>query len=184
MTRRALDCGPSRLQFRIVACITPFAIAATLSPGQASSPGMACRLLIEGSRPSAFHFVSCPKGEILTTYDIAVTSDLEPAFDVWSHLEGDGASTPFQASAWLEPWFRIVAPRMGAEPVLVTVRDGRSLEPLMFLPLCRRMDGGLAIIEFADLGVSDYNAPLISTGFAPSDRELDALWQQMRGVLP
>lgn len=102
----------------------------------------------------------------------------------WQALETTGAATPFQARAWLLPWYRIVAPRFGAVPILVTVRDKASGRPLMFLPLCRRRDRGLSIIEFPDLGVSDYNAPILAAGFAPSEREIEALWRAICRALP
>ncbi len=53
----------------------------------------------------------------------------------------------------------------------------------MLLPLCVRRRGGMTIIEFPDLGVSDYNAPIIAKHFEPSFAEWDALWKRMAGAL-
>jgi len=90
---------------------------------------------------------------------------------------------PFQTLAWLEPWYRILAPALGVRPVFATVRDEDG-RPLLFFPLCLRRWRGLRVIEFADLGVSDYNGPLVARGFEPTPDELDALWRRVRRALP
>jgi CelD/BcsL family acetyltransferase involved in cellulose biosynthesis len=101
----------------------------------------------------------------------------------WETLVKSGRSTPFQTPAWLRPWYRIVAPHFAAKPLFVVVRDS-SAAPLMLFPLCTRRQGGLRMIEFADGGLSDYNAPLVAKGFAPDEREMNALWQRILRELP
>ena len=54
----------------------------------------------------------------------------------------------------------------------------------MFLPLCLRRRHGLKTIEFPDLEVSDYNAPLLAPDFDPGDDELQDLWADIRKALP
>ncbi|HVV32856.1 MAG TPA: GNAT family N-acetyltransferase [Vitreimonas sp.] len=115
---------------------------------------------------------------------VEVSTDLDAAAPAWSDLETNGACTAFQARAWLKPWFEILGAAHGATPVLVTVRDAKSRRPLMFLPLCLRVAGGARRIEFADLGVSDYNAPLLAKDFAPSQAAFAALWADIVRALP
>lgn len=119
-----------------------------------------------------------------SAFAVEVATDLDAALPAWSDLEANGAVTAFQARAWLKPWFAILGAAQGATPVLVTVRDAKSSRPLMFLPLCLRVAGGARRIEFADLGVSDYNAPLLAKDFAPSETEFAVLWKAIVRALP
>jgi CelD/BcsL family acetyltransferase involved in cellulose biosynthesis len=115
-------------------------------------------------------------------FTVEVCFDEGEARPQWEELEKRG--TPFQTRAWLLPWGRIVAPKFGATPVYVTVRDARTQRPVMFFPLCRRRWRGLATIEFPDLDVSDYNAPLMAPDLDLGAVEMRDLWEQIRCVLP
>ncbi len=116
-------------------------------------------------------------------FDVDASDDLSTVRDDWAALEAVGRYTPFQSRAWLLPWYEIVAPQFGARPLFVRVRDRATGEPIMLLPLARRRDSGLTLVEFADLGVSDYHAPL----FAPEMCELrsrgSALWVKVQEAL-
>ena len=117
-------------------------------------------------------------------YAVEVATDLDAALPAWRELETDGSATAFQARAWLKPWFAILGAAHGATPVFVTVRDGKSQRPLMLVPLCLRAAGGARRIEFPDLGVSDYNAPLLAKDFAPEQAEFATLWDSIVAALP
>jgi CelD/BcsL family acetyltransferase involved in cellulose biosynthesis len=54
----------------------------------------------------------------------------------------------------------------------------------MFMPLCRRRWRGVATIEFPDLGVSDYNAPLIAPYLDLDAATSKSLWSQICRALP
>jgi CelD/BcsL family acetyltransferase involved in cellulose biosynthesis len=82
------------------------------------------------------------------------------------------------------PWYRIVAPRFKASPLFVTVSQRRTHRPLMFFPLCLRLRRGLRIVEFADLGVSDYNAPIMAPGLALNAEAMKGLWKDICRSLP
>ena len=116
------------------------------------------------------------------TFLVETSSELDAVEPQWAALEDGG--TAFQSRAWLRAWFRIVAPPHGATPLFVTVRDGATRRPLMLLPLCRRRRHGLMTIEFPDIEVSDYNAPLLAPDFAPTEQEFADLWEQIRQALP
>ena len=102
----------------------------------------------------------------------------------WAELETSGVCTAFQTQAWLRPWFDVIAPAFGASPLFVTVRDRASGRPLMVLPLSLRRAAGARRIEFPDLGVSDYNAPLMAKGFVLADEAWALLWKQIVRALP
>lgn len=116
-------------------------------------------------------------------WTIATTDRVDSIQHDWDALVKAGRSTPFQTQAWLRPWYRIVAPYVGATPLFVTVKDAVGA-PQMLLPLCVRRQGMLRVIEFADGGLSDYNAPLLSRDFAPSAAEMRDLWREILRVLP
>ncbi|MGO4871859.1 MAG: GNAT family N-acetyltransferase [Roseiarcus sp.] len=116
------------------------------------------------------------------TFAVEVSFDESEARSQWEELEKRG--TPFQTRAWILPWLQIVAPKFGATPVYVTVRDRHTQRAVMFFPLCRRRWRGLATIEFPDLGLSDYNAPLTAPDLDLDAAEIRDLWDQIHRGLP
>lgn len=117
-------------------------------------------------------------------FKIEIAERLELVQRDWDALMLDGRYTPFQTPHWLRPWYALVAPHIGARPLFVTVRDRVSGEPLMLLPLCLRRLGLLKIIEFADGGLSDYNAPILASNFSPRGTEMQELWRAILAALP
>lgn len=111
---------------------------------------------------------------------VEVSGDLAAVEADWARLEEDGLLTPFQTRAWLVPFYRELAPRLKATPLFIVVRDKASGEPMLLLPLCTRRSWGVRIVRFADLGVSDYNAPILAKGFAPTLEQWRGLW---RGIM-
>ena len=111
-------------------------------------------------------------------------------FSDWNTVAGDwdgafrcGHSTIFQHGAWLGAWYGAFAGRPGIEPLLATIRDRATGEVAMFLPLIRRRQKRLRIVEFADLELTDYNAPLLGPA-APRERKAAALlWRELRLAL-
>jgi CelD/BcsL family acetyltransferase involved in cellulose biosynthesis len=109
--------------------------------------------------------------------DVDVQTDISLVARQWQELEPFG--TVFQTRAWLLPWYRIVAPRFNATPLFVTVRHRKTRRALMFFPLCLRLKRGLRIVEFADLGVCDYNAPIMAPDLAVDAAAMQGLWTQI-----
>ncbi len=116
-------------------------------------------------------------------FEIEIHRDLESMDSDWALLEEQGLSTPFQTRSWLRPVYEVLAPALGASPLFVLVRDAASGDPAMLLPLCVRRRLGVAVVEFADFGVCDYNAPLLSRTFAPAPREWAALWSDIVSLI-
>lgn len=86
---------------------------------------------------------------------------LEPNFSFrspeYAALLARSASHAFQGEAWLDGIVSLLAPALRATPRTVTVRTSDSKRLVLVLPLVRVQRGGLSVIEFADLGASDYN---------------------------
>lgn len=102
----------------------------------------------------------------------------------WLRLQERGFGTPFQQAHWLTTWYGVFGELPEIEPVIVAVSDKRSGEDVLFIPLVRRTVGSLRTIEFADLWITDYNAPLIGPGAPSSADEAQRLWQQIQDALP
>ncbi len=69
-------------------------------------------------------------------------------------------ATAFQHQLWLAQFYGGLVEANHSEPLIVVVRDQNG-KLLMVLPLVRRRYGFLRVIEAADLGVSDYVAPVV-----------------------
>ncbi len=111
------------------------------------------------------------------SFVIEISADFDAISDEWRRLEADGQLTPFQTRAWLAPFYQILAPQLKAKPVFVLVREKATGRPAMLLPLCARRHFGVTVFEFADLGVSDFNAPILAPFFDPSRDQWRVLWR-------
>jgi CelD/BcsL family acetyltransferase involved in cellulose biosynthesis len=105
--------------------------------------------------------------------------ELAQVDDDWRQLEQQGLCTAFQTRAWLQPFYRVVAPGLGLKPAFLRVTDTASGEPMLLFLLVQQRCLGVTLLQHADAGVSDYNAPLVSRGFQPSDAEWAALWREL-----
>src|SRR6202453_2580601 len=106
-------------------------------------------------------------------FRIDFVRDWKQAEACWA---GGGHRTAFQHRHWLEAWYGAFAE---SSPLIAIITDTVTDQQVVLLPLIRRVHGGIRIVEFADLGVTDYNAPVL--GFAaPHDRiEARALCQAL-----
>ncbi|WP_407168783.1 GNAT family N-acetyltransferase [Bradyrhizobium sp. ORS 111] len=89
---------------------------------------------------------------------------IDDAFDFLSHeyaeLFKHSDATAFQHPIWLSSLYGKLAPAMAAKPLVVVVRRRATGELAAILPLVRLRRGPMRTVEFADLRVSDYLAPV------------------------
>jgi CelD/BcsL family acetyltransferase involved in cellulose biosynthesis len=101
-------------------------------------------------------------------------------FDDWKHAAARWndarATTPFQDFRWLGAWYGAFRE---VEPVIAVITDARTLERVALLPLVRCLRRGLRIIEFADLDLTDYNAPLLGPAEPRDAASARAMWQEL-----
>src|ERR1700761_8785845 len=110
-------------------------------------------------------------------YRVELFDDWKQAAARWNEVR---AVTPFQDFRWLGAWYGAFTE---VEPVVAVITDTRTLEQAALLPLVRRSRRGLSIIEFADLDLTDYNAPLLGPA-APRDASgAQAMWQELLAAL-
>jgi CelD/BcsL family acetyltransferase involved in cellulose biosynthesis len=101
----------------------------------------------------------------MTAFTVAREDDFDFSSAEYADLFARSDATAFQHPVWLGALYDVLAPRRGAKKLVVTVRseDGRLV---LVLPLVRRRQGLLRLLEYADLGVNDYAAPVLDTAAA------------------
>ena len=117
-------------------------------------------------------------------YDIEILHDPEAARLRLAAAFASGAATPFQAPDWLSTWYATVGPAHHAEPLLVFVSERGTGRRVAALPLIRHRTGGLEVVAFADLGVTDYNAPILGPAAPTSADAARAMWSSIAAALP
>src|SRR5260370_7334865 len=100
-------------------------------------------------------------------FHVEFVSDWQQAASRWND---PSLSTPFQDTRWLEAWYAAFANVGDVEPLIAIVSDAATSEQVALLPLVRRVRRGVRIIEFADLNLTDYNAPRLTRAAPPHPR--------------
>lgn len=77
-----------------------------------------------------------------------------------------GQRTAFQHGDWLGPWYEAFH---DLAPLIAVISGAATGKDIAVVPMVSHVRRGIRIVEFADLGVSDNNAPILSL-----DAEVDA----------
>jgi CelD/BcsL family acetyltransferase involved in cellulose biosynthesis len=91
-------------------------------------------------------------------FKIDFVEDWKQAAECWS---ADGQETAFQHPLWLDAWYSAFK---NVSPLIAIIRDAATGRKVVLVPLIRRVRHGVRIVEFADLNVTDYNAPVLRAG--------------------
>ena len=91
-------------------------------------------------------------------FQVDFVDDWKRAAAGWS---GAFPETAFQHPIWLETWYGAFRE---ASPLIAVVTDGITGRPIALVPLILHVRHGVRIVEFADLNVTDYNAPILRAG--------------------
>lgn len=97
---------------------------------------------------------------------------------------GHDQPTPFQAGPWLAAWYDTLAARDDVTPLPIDIYDATSGRTLAGLPLIRRRQGDLTVIEFADLSITDYNTPVLAAGITIDRLDAGAILARLTRLLP
>lgn len=100
--------------------------------------------------------------KLSNTFDIVIEQSFDFLSPEYAELFDRSAATAFQHPVWLHRLYTRLAPEAGATPLVVVVRHRATGALAMVLPLLRIRRGPIRTIEFADLRVSDYLAPVCS----------------------
>src|SRR5262249_2398584 len=97
--------------------------------------------------------------------DGRVSSASEIAIDFvrdWKHAAlrlGAGHRTAFQHGNWLGAWYAAFS---GNAALIAIISDTASGRDIALVAMISRRMGGVRIVEFADFGVADNNAPILA----------------------
>jgi CelD/BcsL family acetyltransferase involved in cellulose biosynthesis len=91
--------------------------------------------------------------------------------------------TLFQDPRWLDAWYKAFAHVDHVEPLIAVISDAATSERVALLPLVRRLQNGIRIIEFADLELTDYNAPMLGPAAPRNAAAARALWRAVVAAL-
>ncbi|WP_407150729.1 GNAT family N-acetyltransferase [Bradyrhizobium sp. ORS 86] len=93
-------------------------------------------------------------------FDVCIDDAFDFLSEEYAELFKDSDATAFQHPIWLSSLYGKLAPAMAAKPLVVVVRRRATGELAAILPLVRLRRGPMRTVEFADLRVSDYLAPV------------------------
>ena len=81
-----------------------------------------------------------------------------------------GHRTAFQHGYWLAAWYEAFH---GVAPLIAVITDAATGKDIAMVPMFSHVRRGIRVVEFADLGVSDNNAPILASdaGFDAADAE-------------
>lgn len=116
-------------------------------------------------------------------FTVEFASDWNAVAAEWEGMRRPGQATVFQHGSWLAAWYDAFAGRTDVKALLVTVRDSATGEIALRLPLVKRTVKGLRIVEFADLDLTDYNAPVLGPAAPREAVAAEALWRELRRAL-
>jgi CelD/BcsL family acetyltransferase involved in cellulose biosynthesis len=95
-------------------------------------------------------------------FDVSIDNAFDFLSQEYAELFGGSAATAFQHPLWLDSIYTKLAPAAAAKRLIIVVRYRANGALAMVLPLLRVRRGPLWMVEFADLRVSDYLAPVCS----------------------
>lgn len=112
-------------------------------------------------------------------FRVELVRDWKQAAARWNDIS---PSTPFQHPQWIGAWYEAFA-AAGIEPLIAVVTEASTGEQAALLPLIRRRHNNIAIVEFADLDLTDYNAPILGPAAPRDAKAAKALWRDLLKAL-
>jgi CelD/BcsL family acetyltransferase involved in cellulose biosynthesis len=91
----------------------------------------------------------------VSSFRVELVRDWKQALSRWGNA---GSGTSFQHAHWLAAWYGAFA---AASPLIAVISDTATGQQIALVPLIHRVKGGIRIVEFADLDLTDYNAPIL-----------------------
>jgi CelD/BcsL family acetyltransferase involved in cellulose biosynthesis len=113
-------------------------------------------------------------------FHVELTRDWKAAAACWNDIT---PPTPFQHPRWYAAWYDAFSAAGDIEPLIAVITDASTGEQAALLPLIRRRQNNITVIEFADLDLTDYNAPLLGPAAPRDARTARALWRDLLAAL-
>jgi CelD/BcsL family acetyltransferase involved in cellulose biosynthesis len=99
-----------------------------------------------------------------SAFRVEIVRDWKLAASRWT---SQYPSTSFQHRCWFDAWYGAFETLL---PMVVIISDAADGREAALIPLVCRAHRGIKLVEFADLDLTDYNAPWLGPG-APRDPE-------------
>lgn len=115
--------------------------------------------------------------------EISLENELDFDGPEYRELFANASATAFQHPEWLAPLYRSLAPKLNAEPLVAVARDSGSGSLTAVIPLMRLRRRSIKIVELADLGVTDYCAPVVRNGSQKTLYSDDRIASQLRAAI-
>jgi CelD/BcsL family acetyltransferase involved in cellulose biosynthesis len=93
---------------------------------------------------------------------------------------GAGYGTAFQHQHWLAAWYGAFKT---PSALIAIVCESVTERPVALIPLIHSVRNGVGVVEFADLDLTDYNAPLLAYGISRDALNGRALCQALMDAL-
>jgi CelD/BcsL family acetyltransferase involved in cellulose biosynthesis len=113
-------------------------------------------------------------------FRVELMRDWKQALARWNDIS---PPTPFQHPQWVAAWYDAFSAAEGIEPLIAVVTDASTGEQAALLPLIRRRQNSIAIVEFADLDLTDYNAPLLGAAAPRDAKAAGVMWRDLKTAL-
>ena len=113
-------------------------------------------------------------------FRVELIRDWKAAAVRWNEIS---PPTPFQHLQWVAAWYDAFTVADGIEPLIAVITDASTGEQAALLPLIRRRQNNITIVEFADLDLTDYNAPLLGPAAPRDAKAARALWRDLLTAL-
>lgn len=97
--------------------------------------------------------------------DISVENSFDFQSQQYRDLFDNSNATAFQHPDWLAVFYGELAPGRDANKLIIVGRHPDTGKLIFLLPLIRRKIRNVVLVEAADLGVSDYSAPVVRTDY-------------------
>ncbi|MFK4491414.1 GNAT family N-acetyltransferase [Bradyrhizobium sp. USDA 336] len=101
----------------------------------------------------------------------------------WRHAASRlnaGHRTAFQHAGWLGAWYESFH---DVAPLIAVISDAATGKDIAVVPMISHVRRGIRIVEFADLGVSDNNAPILALDASLDAGTADAINTALIGTL-
>lgn len=124
--------------------------------------------------------VAAPASETALT----IHDSLAACEAAWREFEKVADHTVFQSFGWASAWMRHIGARRQATPAIVIGRNARD-EILFVMPFAVERGGLVRRLTWLGSDNADYNAPLLSPGFASvmCERRFALLWKRIIAAL-
>jgi CelD/BcsL family acetyltransferase involved in cellulose biosynthesis len=91
-----------------------------------------------------------------------------------------GHRTAFQHGYWLGAWYEAF---QDLAPLIAVISDAATGKDIAVVPLISHIRRGIRVVEFADLGVSDNNAPILALDAALDGAAMDMIGKALVDAL-